>query len=161
MAKKPAAAKPAGPPPDLPLPEPVAISDLHARWRGRYNEDTDLCLQVLASGECTVLVNVFLIAKAATMTMKGGNSDELYKGDGRLRMARSLERMWPGVVETRRRFRRPQHVVKNAWRKFDTPLRLKPGVVVPSEPNEFGLKLVEVAPVQSPRLRALLEKAKP
>ena len=36
-------------------------NDLPFRWRGRYNEDTDLCLQVLASGLCTVQFNAFLI----------------------------------------------------------------------------------------------------
>ena len=57
-----------------------------------------------------------------TMTMKGGNMAQLYQGDGRLTMARSLERMWPGVVSINRRFGRPQHVVKNSWRNFDTSL---------------------------------------
>jgi hypothetical protein len=64
------------------------------RWRGRYNEDTDLSLRVLKDGECTVLFNAFLAEKEATMDMKGGNTDELYrqddKFDGRLEMARSL-----------------------------------------------------------------------
>ena len=36
-------------------------NDIKYRWRGRYNEDTDLCLQVLSVGLCTVLINVFLI----------------------------------------------------------------------------------------------------
>ena len=97
-------------------------NDLPNRWRGRYNEDTDLCLQVLADKWCTVLFNQFMIEKMTTMSMKGGNSAELYKGDGRLKMARSLERAWPGVVETVRKFKRPQHQIRDAWRKFDTPL---------------------------------------
>ena len=53
-------------------------NDLDCRWRGRYNEDTDLCLQVLSKRLCTVLINVFLIDKMRTMTMKGGNMDQLY-----------------------------------------------------------------------------------
>lgn len=121
-------------------------------WRGRYNEDTDLCLQVLADGWCTALVNVFLIDKKATMTMAGGNSDDLYAGDGRLRMARSLERSWPGVVSVNRRYGRPQHVVD--WKKFDTPLILKPGVDLAALPaNEYGLRLRAVRPVENVRLR--------
>jgi hypothetical protein len=114
---------------------------IEQRWRGRYNEDTDLCLQVLAAGWCTVNVNVFLIEKVATMTMKGGNTDELYDGDGRLRMARELEERWPGVVTTRRRFGRPQHIVADAWNHFDTPLKRRDGVVVDERPNEYGLAL--------------------
>lgn len=128
------------------------------RWRGRYNEDTDLCLQVLAAGLCTVLLNAFLISKVTTMVMKGGNSDQLYKGDGRLKMARSLERMWPGVVETRRRYKRPQHVVKDSWKRFDTPLKLKPGIDLSELPktNEYGMKLIQVKEPKSERIRSLL-----
>lgn len=117
-------------------------NDLPYRWRGRYNEDTDLCLQVLSGGWCTIQYQAFLIEKAATMTMKGGNSDELYQGDGRLKMARSLQRVWPGVVETKRRFGRPQHTVN--WRRFRTPLKLRPDAKLPERPEDYGFKLREV-----------------
>ena len=137
----------------------LILNSLPHRWRGRYNEDTDLCLQVLADGWCTVLLNVFMIKKIRTMMMRGGNTASLYQGDGRLRMARSLERLWPGVVETHRRFKRPQHVVKNSWRLFDTLLRLKPDLVFDDKPNEYGMRLTQVAPtVRSEELRRLLEE---
>ena len=124
------------------------------RWRGRYNEDTDLCLQVLADGWCTVLVNAFLIEKMRTMTMTGGNTDELYKDDGRLKMARSLERLWPNVVKTDRRFQRPQHVVRDRWEKFDTPLKRKAGVDLSKiKPNEYGLRPVAIKPIKSESLK--------
>lgn len=129
-------------------------NDLPQRWRGRYNEDTDLCLQVLAAGWCTVLLNAFMIDKMQTMTMAGGNSASLYQGDGRLKMARSLERLWPGVVTVDRRWQRPQHVVN--WKKFDTPLKLRDGVDLSALlPNEYGMHLEQVAPIKSERLRAL------
>lgn len=139
----------------------LILNHLPHQWRGRYNEDTDMCLQVLADGWCTVLVNAFLVKKQRTMTVKGGNTADLYCGDGRLRMARSLERQWPGVVETKRRFQRPQHVVKNAWRKFDTPLKLKEGIDLEELPktDEYGMKLKAVKEVKSERLRALLNDA--
>lgn len=133
-------------------------NDIPFRWRGRYNEDTDLCLQVLSGGWCTILINAFLIWKMTTMTMKGGNMTELYQGDGRLKMARSLERVWPGVVKTGRRFRRPQHVISDSWGKFDTPLKLKQGVKIPSSPNEYGLQLNTVKPIVSDSLRKKLSK---
>lgn len=117
-------------------------NDLPFRWRGRYNEDADLCLQVLANGWCTVLFNAFLINKMTTMSMRGGNSQELYSGDGRLKMARSLERLWPGVVTVTRRYGRPQHSID--WSRFDNPLRLKADVSVDRAINEYGLKLVKV-----------------
>jgi hypothetical protein len=120
-------------------------NDLDYRWRGRYNEDTDLCLQVLSGGWCTVLMNAFLIDKMATMQMKGGNTDVLYKGDGRLVMAKSLERMWPGVVKTERRFNRPQHVVKNAWKGFDTELIRRKDIDWDNlKTNNYGMKLKQV-----------------
>lgn len=132
------------------------------RWRGRYNEDTDICLQVLADGWCTVQMNAFLIQKLGTMTMKGGNTDQLYQGDGRLKMARSLERVWPGVVRTERRFQRPQHVVAYQWQRFTTPLKLKPGIDLSALPqvDNYGLKLRPVKEgvgPECPKLKRLVE----
>jgi hypothetical protein len=122
----------------------LVLNALPYGWRGRYNEDTDLCLQVIADGWCTISLNAFLIEKVATMTMKGGNAAQLYKADGRLKMARSLERVWPGVVRVDRRFKRPQHVVHSSWRKFDTQLKLKPGIKLEDmRPNEYGMILKE------------------
>lgn len=133
------------------------------RWRGRYNEDTDLCLQVLAAGLCTVLVNAFLIQKLPTMTMKGGNAD-IYKGDGRLKMARTLERAWPYVASVDRRFRRPQHKVRDEWRKFDTQLKLREGVDLSKLPevDDRGFRLKKVADVvKSSHLNELLSEFEP
>jgi hypothetical protein len=136
----------------------LILNDLPYRHRLVYNDDTDFCLQVLSGGWCTVLLNAFTVDKIRTMVVRGGNTDALYRGDGRLRMARSLERMWPGVVRTDRRWKRPQHVVKDSWKRFDTPLKLKPGIDLSRlEPNEYGMKLVQVKPeVKSAALRQLL-----
>lgn len=127
------------------------------RWRGRYNEDTDLCLQALAGGWCTVLINAFLVNKQRTMTMGGGNTATLYQADGRLRMARALERQWPGVVSTTRRYQRPQHKIKDEWRRFDTPLELKAGIELSDEVDEYGLRLVQQKAMRSARLREIVE----
>lgn len=99
-------------------------NELPFRWRGRYNEDTDLCIQALSRNWCTAYINTHLAYKAATMTCKGGNTDELYQDNGRLKMARSLELAWakyPGLVKTVWKFNRPQHSVK--WKMFKTPLK--------------------------------------
>ena len=142
----------------------LVLNSIPHRWRGRYNEDTDICLQVLADGWCTVLVNAFLADKEETMVMKGGNTDAIYRGDGRLMMARSLERMWPGVVETKRRFGRPQHFVYDGWKRFDTPLKLKPGLSLENfeeHSNEYGLRLEQIAEeIKSDKLKQLLERNK-
>jgi hypothetical protein len=81
-------------------------------------------------------VNAFVIEKAAHWEVAGG-TDDLYQGDGRLVMARMLER-WPGVVKVTRKYGRPQHQIN--WKKFDTPLRLKPGIELESMgANNYGL----------------------
>lgn len=137
-------------------------NDLPNRWRGRYNEDTDLCLQVLADGWCTVLVNAFMINKMKTMMMKGGNATELYKGDGRLKMARSLERVWPYVVTVDRRFQRPQHKVRDEWKKFDTPLIPCKNFDKSKLPkvDEYGLELKQVADnVKSEFIKKMLKES--
>jgi hypothetical protein len=134
----------------------LILNSLPFRWRLAYNDDTDMCLQVLSGGWCTILLNSFVVHKIQTMKVRGGNTDALYHGDGRLTMARSLERMWPGVVTTQRRYHRPQHVVKDSWKRFTTPLKLKPGIAITSSPNEYGMSLVQVASqIKSPRIQAL------
>lgn len=128
------------------------------RWRGKHNEDVDLCLQSLSRGYCTILLNAFLAWKMTTMTMKGGNTDTLYQGDGRARAARYLQRAWPGVVEVKRRFNRPHHVVKGAWAGFDTPLKLRAEVNLSALPkvDEKGMELQQVKPIKSETLRAFV-----
>jgi hypothetical protein len=85
------------------------------RWRGRYNEDTDLSLRFLKAGYCTVLFYAFVANKLATMTQKGGNTDQLYlqndNFDGRLAMAQHLQAQHPDVTTIKRRWGRWQHVV--------------------------------------------------
>jgi len=119
-------------------------NDLPFRWRGRYNEDTDLSLCCLKAGYCTVLFQAFLQKKAATMSMKGGNTDELYQGDGRLKMAQSLQRQHPDVTTIAWKWGRWQHQVDYRPFKKNKPV-LRPGVVIPDEPNNYGMRLVRVS----------------
>lgn len=86
-------------------------NDIPHRWRGRYNEDTDLCLRILKDGNCTFLSNAFLAKKIATMVMTGGNTDELYRDDGRLKMAQSLVDQHPDVAKITWKWGRWQHHV--------------------------------------------------
>ena len=130
----------------------LVLNSMPFEWRGRYNEDTDLCLQALSAGYCTVLVNAFMVDKKWTMVVKGGNTTALYQGDGRLKMARALERMWPHVVSVDRRFRRPQHVVRDNWAGFDTPL-------IRRDDLDWDATLQQVAPeIKSAEIRAMLDE---
>lgn len=115
-------------------------NDIPYDWRGRYNEDTDLSLRVLKDGWCTVLFNAFLAYKMTTVTIKGGNTDELYKGDGRLKMAESLKEQHPELVQITQKWGRPQHYVNyKIFRR--NKLIPKPGVELPSEANNYGMNL--------------------
>jgi hypothetical protein len=117
-------------------------NSLKHRWRGRYNEDTDLSLRVLKDGDCTLLMNAFLIRKLPTMTVKGGNLTELYQGAGRLEMARSLVEQHPDVTKVVYKFGRWQHSVD--YSQFRTnKLRWKPGVreSIPPGFDEHGMVL--------------------
>jgi hypothetical protein len=130
-------------------------NDIPFKWRLRYNEDTDLCLQVLTTNYwCTVLFNAFYCDKMGTMKMKGGNTTELYKGDGRLKMARSLEAVWPQWVTVKQRFGRPQHVIKNSWRDFTHPLIRRKDIDWNAiAEKKWDIKLKAIKEVKSASLR--------
>lgn len=120
-------------------------NDIPYRWRGRYNEDTDLSLRALKDGWCTVLFVAFLADKMATMTMKGGNTESLYlldkQQDGRLLMAQSLQQQHLDVVKITRKWGRWQHQVD--YRPFkNNRLIKKPGIEIPHGVNNYGMVLV-------------------
>ena len=124
-------------------------NDMPFRWRLKYNEDVDLCLQVLENKLCTLLFNAVMVNKTSTTSkMKGGNQDELYKGNAyekKVLKARSLEEIWPQYVETRIKFNRPHHHVN--WGKyFRHPLIKDPEFDWDSLKvvNEYGMKLNKV-----------------
>ena len=114
------------------------------RWRGRYNEDTDLSLRALKDGWCTALFQAFVAEKNPTLRMKGGNTESLYlldgQKDGRLLMAQSLQQQHPDVTKIVHKWGRWQHHVDYRPFKGNTP-RLRPGVVIPDEPNNYGMVL--------------------
>ena len=123
-------------------------NDIQYRWRGRYNEDTDLSLRVLKDGYCTFYLQAFLAGKEATLQMRGGNTDELYKGteqgdlskDGRYLMAKSLQEQHPDVCKITRKWGRWQHQVD--YRPFkNNKLIRKKGVVIPEGVNNYGMVL--------------------
>jgi hypothetical protein len=119
-------------------------TDIPYRNEGFYNDDTDLCLRVLKDGWCTALFNAFLIEKSVTMTVKGGMTPH-YEGDGRLKMAQSLQAQHPDVVKIAWKWGRWQHQVDYRPFKKNRPI-LRKGVVIPDEPNNYGMKLVKRSP---------------
>ena len=117
------------------------------RWRGRYNEDTDLSIRVLKDGWCTILFITFLVTKTVTMTMSGGNTEDLYqkKGtakedDGRWKMAESLRLQHPDIVEITRKWGRWQHQVNYNGFKKNKLIRCK-NIIIPQGIDNYGMEL--------------------
>ncbi len=111
------------------------------RWRGKYNEDTDLCLRALKAGWVTVVFNAFLQNKAGTMNVKGGN-EELYVGDGRKKMAESLVEQHPDIASVAWKFNRWQHHVDYSGFQ-NNELKRKRNLVIPQGVNNYGMVLHE------------------
>ena len=130
-------------------------NDMPYRWRMKYNEDTDLNLQVLTNKLCIVAFNAISAMKMPTLKMKGGNMSELYRGDGRLKMARSLEAMWPNYVKVVWKFGRPQHSVN--WRVFKHPL-IKRTDIDMDELKAEDVPLKKMSPIKSKYLKKLYGK---
>lgn len=96
-------------------------NDLPYRWRLKYNEDVDLCLQVLHNGGSTASCVYYLANKVSTANnMKGGNQTELYKGNDpkkALLKAKMIEKVWPQYAKTVIRFNRFHHLID--WKVFN------------------------------------------
>lgn len=134
------------------------------RWRGRYNEDTDLSIRFLKQGQCSILFNAFLIGKISTMIMSGGNTDILYRQtdnfDGRLAMALSLRQQHPDIVSVTRRWGRWQHLVDYKPFKGNTLIKRKDyhghdGV------NEFGMELKHGSKAKANGVKNARRKSRP
>ena len=117
------------------------------RWRGRYNEDTDLSLRMLKDGLCTVQFNVILQYKTPTQQLKGGNTDAFYAREGTLAKSQMLVRMHPDVSKLTWKYDRWHHEVNYLPFKAN-PLRRRPDLVVPTEPNNYGLVLAKRVEVE-------------
>lgn len=128
------------------------------RWRGRYNEDTDICLRVLKDGDCTIQFNAFLQGKAATQTVKGGNTEEFYhkegtqdktqwrdgqlNPEGTIKKSQMLVDLHPDVARVVFRYGRWHHYVDYGPFKKNQ-LRYKKDVVIPKGVNNYGMVLVK------------------
>lgn len=112
-------------------------NDCPYRWRGRYNEDTILSLDVLKDVKknpthdalnavnkdgtlknskrerfATVEFITFLQDKLNTQTQEGGNTAEFYKGEGTTAKSAMLVDIHPDVAEAKVMYDRDHHKVK-------------------------------------------------
>ena len=115
-------------------------NDIPYRWRGRYNEDTDICLRVLKDGWCTVQFNAFLQGKMGTQLLRGGNTEAFYKKEGTINKSQMLADMHPDVAVVVWKFGRWHHHVD--YRPFrKNVLKLKKDVVIEDRVNNYNMVL--------------------
>ena len=126
-------------------------NDVPFRWRGRYNEDTIMSLDMLKAGWCTIQFNAFLQEKMQTQTIPGGNTSELYEGDTRVEgqkyaangttaKSQMMITTHPDVSRVVWKFGRVHHHVDyTPFKKLR--LRLKDGLGTFDGNNEYGMEL--------------------
>lgn len=114
-------------------------NDIPFRWRGTYNEDTDLCLRALKGGWATIQFNAFLQGKVTTQRMSGGNTEEFYGHEGTLKKSKMLEDMHPDCAKVVWKFNRWHHHVDYSRFKGNDPCLIK----APQQTgiNEYGMVL--------------------
>ena len=130
-------------------------NDCKHRWRGRYNEDTDICLRVMKDGDVCLQFNAFLQGKCATQTVAGGNTAEFYHAEnteneefkesgynteGTVNKSQMLVDMHPDVARLVWRYGRWHHWVDYSPFKVNK-LKLREGVVLPSGTNNYSMEL--------------------
>lgn len=100
-------------------------NDIPFRWRGRYNEDTILSLDMLKEGWCTVQFNAFLQEKITTQHVRGGNSAEFYDKEGTIAKSKMQVKVHPDVSRIVKRFNRIHHHVDYSPFKVNKLVRKK------------------------------------
>ena len=118
-------------------------NDVPFRWRGRYNEDTILSLDMLKAGWCTVQFNAFVQEKIATQTLGGGNTAAFYAGEGTAPKSEMLKHVHPDVTTLVWKFNRHHHHVD--YKRFKQPLLRKPDAEMVS-PTADAMRLVRICP---------------
>ena len=130
-------------------------NDLIYRWRGRYNEDTILSLDMLKAGWCTIQFNAFLQGKMGTQVLKGGNTDEFYHAEGKVQqgqkyadtgtLAKSqmLVDVHPDLSRLVQKFSRWHHAVDYSVFKNQKLIK-KDGLKLTGKPKDYGMKKVKL-----------------
>lgn len=129
-------------------------NDIPYRWRGRYNEDTDLSLRVLKDGWCTVLFNAFLAAKSETLGVRGGNTDSIYV-NGTYNKSKMIADLHPDVAKVVWKYGRWHHHVD--YRNFTQTLKLKEGFSREFGVNNHGMVVIQTDEVENSDTRSYLE----
>jgi len=117
----------------------LILNDIPFRWRGRYNEDTILSLDILKAGGVTIQYYAFLTGKAVTQAIKGGNTAEFYSKEGTLPKSQMLENVYPKYARVKWQYGRWHHYVN--YNSFKTNRLVRTDDVVFKGLNEYGMEL--------------------
>jgi hypothetical protein len=127
-------------------------NDLPFRWRGRYNEDTILSLDMLKANYSTIQFNVFLQNKLPTQTIGGGNTQEFYHAEGvkvdgekyarggTYLKSKMLVDVHPDCSELVWKFKRWHHTVDYKRFKHNIPIK-RDDIELSTETNNYGMVL--------------------
>lgn len=118
-------------------------NDVPFRWRGRYNEDTDISLRMLKARWCTVQFNAFLQYKITTQVLGGGNTAEFYAKEGTMPKSKMLVEMHPDVSKIAYKFGRWHHQVN--YKPFkNIKLIKKDDITFDKKTNNYGMILKKI-----------------
>lgn len=118
-------------------------NDIPYRWRGKYNEDTDLSLRVLKDGWCTLLINAFSCGKLSTQKIDGGNTNDLYEQtNDRYEFSEALYKQHPDIVKITRKFNRFHHHINYKIFKNNKPKLKEEFKNIPNKINNYGMKII-------------------
>lgn len=128
-------------------------NDVPFRWRGRYNEDTILSIDMLKAGWCTIQFNAFLQEKMETQKLPGGNTSEFYLAEGKkkggskysdkgtIAKSKMLVDVHPDISKLAWRFQRVHHYVDYSVFKNQKLIR-RDGILIEGGVNNYGMRLV-------------------
>lgn len=130
-------------------------NDVPFQWRGRYNEDTIISLDMLMKEWCTIQFNAFLQDKLETQKQKGGNTGEFYHKEGTVTTeekyakggtylkSKMMVDVYPHLSEIVEKFGRVHHHVNYKPFKRNRLKRID-GLEVPKGINNYGMELKQV-----------------
>lgn len=117
-------------------------NDVPFRWRGRFNEDTIMSLDMLKAGWCTIQFYAFLQDKMKTQLLRGGNTDEIYQ-QGTMEKSKMLVREHPDVAEVVFKYGRWHHHVD--YGRFKKNKLIRRDDLTEDELNpKYDLKLINL-----------------
>jgi len=130
-------------------------NDVPFKWRGRYNEDTIISLDMLTAGWCTIQFNAFLQNKLETQKQKGGNTGEFYHKEGKLEKGKKyadqgtylkskmIVDVYPNLSKLSEKFSRIHHHVDYSPFKVNKLIRIDNyDKIVSKGINNYGMKLI-------------------